>query len=273
MPQKPGKTTIFILLLAVAVLPLFAEENHAPSIDPKIEELVKTASYYFKKLNNFGVDISMVIKVEAENMNQQMTSGQSLALRRPDNVALVRKSGMLGGDIICDGTNVYHYVPLSKTYTVTKAPATLNELKLTPGGGMEMMMAAPSAMVLEFFIRDDSAENILIGVNEARYVALEEMNGETYHHMKFIKDEVDMDIWMKEGETPLLHKIKPDIAKSFEKMGSRMPLPIKNMKVEMELTFTNWQIDVDFPDSVFTFTPPPDARQTDAADSQNPIPN
>ncbi len=263
MNKKTGKISYLLTVLVLSLLlihnMLTAFENKSDSIDPKAGQVIKKALNYLSGLSSFRTEIDMNIKIEAQGMKQEMAVKYSIALQRPNKLAMILKSGMLGSTVVCDGKDVYSYVPMTKKYTKEKAPESLNDLKLPAGiGGTEA--------IIEYFIRDNSYDKLMSEVKGVEYIGFEEMNGMTYDHLKLLTDEADLNIWVKEGEKPLTHKIVPDLTKSIEKEAAQQA-QLKNMKAEMEIVFKNWEVNIQIPDDTFIYTPPEDTKLTESPGS------
>ena len=259
MIKKTGKISSLLTVLVLSLLlvhnVLTASENKPYSIDPKADQVIKKALKYISGLSSFRTEVDMNIKIEAQGMKQEMALKYSIALQRPNKLAMILKSGMLGSTLVCDGKDVYSYVPMTKKYTKEKAPESLNDLKLPAGiGGTET--------IIEYFIRDNSYDKLMSEVKGAEYIGLEEMNGMTYDHLKLLTDETDFNIWVKEGGKPLVCKIVPDLAKAMEKESAQLA-QFKNIKAEAEILFKNWEVNIQISDDTFKYSPPDDAKMAE----------
>lgn len=225
------------------------------SLDSKANQVIQQASKYISGLKSFRTEIDMIMKIEAEGMKQEMTSKYSLALQKPNKFAMVLNSGMFGGTIVCDGKDVFSYTPMIKKYTKEKAPESLSNLKnLKTTGAMDLTFIA------KFIIHENPYDLIMEEAKSGEYVGLEDLDGKKFHHLKLTADldgeETDFDVWVNEDENPTIHKIVPDISKALAKSGEDMPGGFENMKVDVELVFKNWEVNVDLSDDTFSFTPP-----------------
>lgn len=245
---------------------LAAQEEGPETIDPKVKQVLQQTEEYIKSLDSFRVKIDINVKVESEGMKQEMASFYTMALQRPDKLAMVLEKGMMGGTLVSDGKDVHFYTPMTKKYTKKEAPESLNDLDvLSITGGV----GETGPALVEFLIRDNLYETLRAKVMGAQYVGEEVLEGIKYHRLKFLAKEADFDVWVKAGEKPLPYKIVPDMTKSLEKTDE-MPAQMKDMKYDVQLLFKNWEENIELPDDIFTFTPPEDA-QADSPAGPHPL--
>ena len=234
-------------------------EKSQASMDPKTKQVIQQASKYISGLKSFRTEIDMKMKFEAEGMKQELTSNYSLALQKPNKLAMILNSGMFGGTFVCDGKDVYSYTPMTKKYTKENAPESLSGLDNLKGSGVMDM-----AVIVKLFIHENPYELIMEKVKNTKYIGLEDSNDMKFHHLMLTADldgeETDLDVWINEGKKALVHKIIPDVSKVLEKSGQEMPGGFKDMKMEVELVFTNWEVNANIPDETFVFSPPEGAE-------------
>ena len=110
-----------ILLGWPATVP--AAQQEGEKIDQKADEIIRESFNYLRDLETFHLELSIDIHVTMQGMNQQMNSEYHLAVQRPNKLAMVLKSGMMGSTIVSDGEKLYTYIPMMENkYTVEDAP-------------------------------------------------------------------------------------------------------------------------------------------------------
>jgi len=231
-------------------------------VAPQAEQVMKQVSAYFTGLDSFSVEVAMAVKVQSRGMKSEMTSQYAVAMKRPNLLAMVLKRGMMGSTIVCDGERIYAYLPMLNKYTVSDAPGTLEEIFTQPdlalaGVGMQGLMFVDNLM------REDPYASMMDGVTSAQYLGVEEQPGPAAHHLKFIQEEFDWDLWVQTGETPLILKVVPDISKSIQK-AVQEGAAAKDMKFDLAVTFKNWKVNPDLPEDTFAFAPPKEAERVDS---------
>jgi hypothetical protein len=240
-----------VLVLAVAARSVHSQETPAPKIDPKVAEVVKKMVEYFSALKSLTVDLAVSVNMEGQGTKQHTTEAYAMAMKRPNKFAMVLKEGTQGVTRVCDGKNLYAYFPMMKMYTVKEAPADMDGVLSRPGG--------ENMFVVDSLLASKPYEALMRQVTEAKYVGLEEEAGVKCHHMHFVREPVDWDLWVDAGDKPLPTKLVPDFAKG----AAQQAMP-EGMKVEVVMTFQNWGVNAEVPDERFTFTPPADAKKVDA---------
>ena len=187
------------ILLSLPITMLAAEQE-GDKIDPKADEIIREAANYLRDLKTFRVEISMDAHVTMEGMSQQMNSQYSIAMQRPNKLAMVLKQGMMGATIVSDGDKLYTYMPMMQNkYTVEDAPENLGEI--TEGGAG---MAGAGMMGDMFFgtalFADDPYDKIMEGVNAVEYLGTEELDGVPCHLLGFAQDDADWQLWLQTGD-------------------------------------------------------------------------
>lgn len=241
---------------------LTAAQQDGEKIDPKADEIIRGVANYLRDLESFRVEISMDVHFTMEGMSQQMNSQYSVAVQRPNKLSMVLKQGMMGATIVSDGEKLYTYMPMMENkYTVEDAPQKLGEI--TEGGAD---MAGAGMMDGMFFVTalfaDDPYDKIMEGVNAVQYLGSEELDGVRCHLLGFAQDDVDWKLWVQTGDEPLPRKVVPDMSKMYDEMAGQMP-GAKGMKMEMEVRFDGWAVNVDLPEDQFAFVPPEGAEQVE----------
>lgn len=266
MNWKTGK----ILGLAMACLicfhlPVGAGEEAAGSMDPKVDAILKQMSSYYAGLKTFSVNVDITLLVEAQGMKQEMVTTQTLALQRPDKMAMVLKNGMMGGTVVSDGKTVSRYIPMLQAYTVTDAPAAIDELsQVDPGGGIGMAMGAFNTAFIDFLTKSDPYESFFKQLKGGEYVGEEDYQGTSTHRVRLKQEDISVDLWIDKGDTPLVRKLVPDMSKVFARMGGAAADMLKDMKMSLGITFADWKTNTELPAGTFVFTPPADAKKVES---------
>lgn len=229
-----------------------ADEKAAPKIDPKAAETLKGLADYFGGLKSVSVNASVNMNIEAPGTKQQIAVAYLIAAEKPNKLAMIEKESVMGITIVCDGKQVYTYFPMMKMYTVKEAPADLDAIWQQNQTGSEKLL------FINTLLRNKPYESMTEGVAEAKYVGEETVDGVQTNHIKLVAD-FDSDVWIAAGEKPTLVKVVPDMMKALAKAGDVGEM--RDMKMEVTITFKNWQLDTALPANTFTFEPPKDARK------------
>ena len=245
-----------------APAPAVAAPAAPAAMDPKARELLEQMSAYFAGLKGFSLTLNASMKLEAQGMKQDMTSEFTVAVEKPNRIAIVLREGLMGGTMVCDGTTMYTCIPQLKRYVETPAPADFDALF---GDQMQMAMAVanrPSLLILTSMIQSKPFERLSEGVTGGKYLGEEDVDGVKCRHAKFEQADFDWEIWVEAGDKPLLRKLVPDMSKALAQ-AEEVPEPMAQAKVSMLETLSGWQVNPTFTAETFKFSPA-DATKVDS---------
>ncbi len=134
----------------------------APAGDPQAHAVLKSAVEFYKAAKSVSCDLTSEMKVVRPGMTQITNSSYAIAMKRPNQLAIVMNEGMNGGTIVSDGKTLSFYVPQMEKYATEDAPADLE-------GAMEKSQFALSAAsvggtLVIAILSNDPYEKILEGV-------------------------------------------------------------------------------------------------------------
>jgi peroxiredoxin len=93
------------------------------------------------------------------------------------------------------------------------------------------------------------------GVTGLEYRGVEEVDGRKMHHLAVKQKDVDWELWVDEGEQPLVRKVKVDISRQLTAQGA--PSGAQGTGTEV---FSNWTVNQPIDAARFSFTPPAGAK-------------
>jgi peroxiredoxin len=239
----------------VAASPLHAAEAAGNKNQPKPEELLRKVADYLAGLPAFSCRMDSSIHVEAKGIDNRMDSKMTLRLQRPNRLAILLDEGLMGATIVSDGKQLTQYVPAMNRYTVKDAPADLKDWSDVEASGM---MGASGA-----YLSADSEEfykALMEGVTKSEYVGMEEVDSVQCHRCRFEQEEFNWEIWIDAGDKPLVRKIVPDLSKQFAQAEGML----EDAKMEYVVTLKDWNVEPNFADADFAFTPPAGATKVDS---------
>lgn len=246
----------FAAAMGLAGRPALGEEQPL-KLDPSVEQPLRRLAATMQSARTVSCDVSLLRLTEAEGMKQEITTTFAFAAERPNRLALRHKAGMAGNTIVCDGKTLTVYVDLIKRYQELEAPADCESF-FTAGGA-----AAGNMLFLENLMVKDVYAALLEGVTKAAYAGTEKVGGQECHHLKFVQDQFDWELWMTTGDKPVVTKVVTDMTKEFSSLADPMP-GMKAMRLTVINTFANWTLNAELPAGTFLFSPPPDARKVDS---------
>lgn len=255
---RSAPTYVLTALLALFIgshAALVAGES-TNAIDPKAVEAVQKMSDFFIGLNGLTVKATMTESMEAKERKGERSSTFTVAMQRPNQFSLVVDDKQANLNLVSDGKKTYLLIPPMHQYTVTNSPPGMDgifdEEFASVGGGVvyAFMNLLTTGKPREMFLQE---------VRSGRYVGLVENGGTKLHHLSFVQDEFDWEIWIQDGEQPWPQKLALDFSKSIP--GNQGVAPeSRTSKMTAQLVYADWVANPKLPDTAFRFTPPEDAK-------------
>lgn len=184
---------------------------------------------------SFQVDASFDEVLKSGTRVQYHKSSEVL-VQRPDRLRVDAESDKGARSYFYDGKTLAVYDPDRNLYAVFPAPATL-----------DAMLDAAEDRGLTIPLNDLARSRPCAGLAEltrtGHYAGRHYFNGELHHHLVFVADGADVQLWLDTGEVPLLRKVVIDYR-------ARPGAP------RYEGVLTDWNFDPKVEPSTFEFSPP-----------------
>jgi thiol-disulfide isomerase/thioredoxin len=255
--RKPLRARGWALALLCCVGALNARADDSKADAAKAQDVLRRTAEFYKKAKSFAVDIDREQKVGAMSMK----AGLSVAVERPNKLALKAKGDAFTVDIVSDGKTLAVSIPALKKYTQGKAPASFGDANGDPMA-QSLIMGTLQGTLLAELISDDPYKSMLEGVKTSAYVGQEVLDGGKTHHLKFTQDEFDWEVWIAAEGDPLVRKAAMDMTKSVANTPAAEQL--KGQNFEMVQLFKGWKINVPLDEKTFAFQPPPGAQKAES---------
>jgi len=244
---------------------LGAAEKAGIPMDPKAEQILRKATTLIKDARSLSMDLTMMMKMHMRGTRQEMPSTYAVALQRPNRYAFQLKDGKMGGTIVSDGKTLFTYLPVLKQYSEAPAPKSLDEL--IEQGETQMIGGGAGGVLNGLLLSKDPYQQLLEGVTNVQYLGAEKLGGQECHRVKLVEKGFAWDIWIDAGAQPLFRKMFADMGAMMRALAADRPGgrdSMKNMEMEMTLTFTNWAINPVLKPDTFAFVPPAGAKKADS---------
>ncbi len=235
-----------VLGIALGLGTLSPPGAEAQSLDPKATEVLQAMSDYLEGLPAFSVNADVDFEVVARTGQKlQLSSYASLTMQRPNGFYIQRRGVFADAEIFFNGTtltlfgkqlNAYAQRPVNGT--IDDAIRVFESESGIPAPGADFMFADPYAVMSD-------------GVTSSLYLGTAYVNGIEAHHLAFREAEVDWQIWVQTGDTPL--PLKYVIT---TKWVTGAP--------QYELRMRDWNTNPQIASDRFTFTAPAGASQLDS---------
>jgi peroxiredoxin len=235
-----------------------------PIIDAQAAAVLSKMADFYSNSTSALVGVKVVIVREAPGQKNEMGMYYLVAMKRPNRVAFLQRSGSAAETVVCDGTTVTTYVPQLGVYTVQNAPADMDALlDSRPRGG------ATQTLFVDMLFRGRPYQAITEGSFECRYLGEVDLNGVLCHALRFQRPEAIWNMWVDAGARPTVRKVSLDMTRSDATRPGNAP---PDTKMTMDLTFDNWSFGPAVSDSYFVFRPPAEARKVDSLEQAARLP-
>jgi hypothetical protein len=198
---------------------------------------------YMAHLQNFQVMSSALDEVVTHDGRKiSVSSDHAIFVSRPDRLRSEELGAPHGMAFRDDGKTMTLYCGADHTFATAPAPgsidATIDTLR------KKYKLEAPGADLLYSHPYDVLTEQVKGG----QFIGKETVDGVPANHLAFQGEDVDWQIWIKDGDQPL--PLRYDITSKTVKGAP-----------EFSVRLSHWQTNQDFADAVFQSHPPPGARR------------
>jgi hypothetical protein len=235
---------IFIcqLMLSPAWSAEAPKKAKAPDIEPKAMEVLKQMCDYLKNLKQFSCQAEI-----AEDV--LLTSGQRIqyarsveaSVRRPDRMRAESVGDTDNRLLVYDGKTITLLDRTKNFYTTIAAPPELDAA--LEHATEAFNLRAPLADLIYTKAYDYLTEGVLSGF----YVGQSKVQGIPCHHLAFREKDIDWQIWVEDGPTPLPRKF---LITDKTAQG-----------LQFTAVFTKWNTSPQFEEGRFTFVAPEKAEK------------
>jgi hypothetical protein len=187
--------------IAVAVVVIGKHADAAPpkkDIDPTAARMVRQMADYISGLQSFTVRTAVTDEVALKSGQKiEIMSNAEIAVQRPNRLRSTRVGATGGVDVWYDGQNLTVSCKGTDSYqTVAAAPTidgVIDQLR------DKLDMDAPGADLLNTKPYDVLMEQVTSG----RFIGVETVDGVAANHVAFRGEQVDWQLWIKDGPVPL----------------------------------------------------------------------
>jgi hypothetical protein len=222
--------------------PAPAQGQAKKNISPDADAALRKMTNYLASLQSFKVRSSAKDEVVLKSGQKIDLSSQSeTSVQRPNKLRSEQIGSKGGLAFYYDGKSMTLTCTANGTYTTKPAPPTLDGA--IDAARKEFGIEAPGADLLYSKPYDILTEQVTGG----QLIGHETVDGVAVTHLAFQGEDVDWQIWIKDGPEPL-----PVWFSIITKTMTSQP--------EFEVRLTNWETKASLPASTFTFQPGPNAK-------------
>lgn len=221
-----------------------------PGIDSKSREILENVSKYYSNLPSLTVKHRMDFKVVSGSREDEWSTHFSIAMRRPNRLALELNSGRFGQTVISDGGEMLLYTPFEGNYRIADAADDFGGILRTMNTGM---MGGGEPNHLKLMLLDDPFAAVSEGAETIAYGGVETIGGAECHRLDFAGDGCDWSLWVQDGGDPLMRQIETDLAPL---VAGRMAKAPEGWTFKVTHTFEDWNPGADIPPRRFAISTP-----------------
>jgi len=210
------------------------------AIDSRAMTALNRMSDYLKTLKVFRInaEVSRDVLVDT-NMKIKKSASNEISVQLPDKLHAHMEGDEHDLQFIYDGETVTLYDAAGKYYATAPAPPTVART-------LDAVRARYGIVFpLADFIQMAAQENLLHNITAAGYIGTSRIDGAECDHVAIRQPDVDWQVWIEKGETPLPRKLV-----ITTKAQPTQPQFIATLK---------WDTTASIDSDLFTFTPPADA--------------
>lgn len=216
----------------------------APKVEPEALHLLDSAAAYLKSQSSFsfGADIRYD-DVQASGIKYQLHATATYDVVRPGNLFVSYTSDRRAANFYSDGKTFVFFDRTANVYGTTAASndngATLNAI----------FAKYDFTVPLDDLVSNDPVKSLGSKLQSGYDLGSSSVDGVATHHLLFTQADINWQIWIDDGATPLIR----ELSVTYKKLPGQP---------EYTATFHDWKfapIDA----SVFSFTPPKEAVHVD----------
>jgi thiol-disulfide isomerase/thioredoxin len=237
------------VLLAVACAAALSGQSPLPDAKTLLTESGQALDRY----KSYQVDQDIVIDIKGEGMENHVLMSVTVAAQKPGKLRVESKGQMGGTLMVSDGANTWMYLGPLKQY-VHKAAA------MTPEALVKNIVPGAS-QIMDQLKSQDPTKTAKVSGEESIEIAGAKRD---CFVIEMTFDQVTIPAGMKisSGKQRIWieKSTKQAVKQTMDATMEGGPLP-KPMQFSQSMTVTSEKLDVPLPDSLFSFTPPMDAKE------------
>ena len=178
------------------------DASNSSSIEPEADQALRQMSDYLKSLKAFTFRTENTSD-EIALAGSKIQFGQTVDIyvRRPDRLRANVEGDLANQQFFYDGKSVTLFNKDKNVYATLEAPGEIESaLEYTQNA---FKINAP----LSDLIYRDAYRVLTANVHSGHYVGLHFVRGVQCHHLLFIQDDIDWQIWIENSQTPLPRKM------------------------------------------------------------------
>ncbi len=213
-----------------------------PDIDRMSERVLLDACGYLRAAERFSVNVDASYEDVLTNGTRVEYHRQaSVELERPDHLRIDSESDKGQRSIYYDGKTLTVYRPDRGVYAIAPAPDTIDAM-------VAAVEARGIAMPASDLLLNHPCEALGNHLQTGTYAGRHYLDGDWYHHLLLSSDAVDVQVWVAQGEAPMIHKLV-------------ITYTTQPGEPQYRALLSDWNFAPAIDSTTFSFVPPADARK------------
>ena len=240
--RRPQRLVLTLLLgAALAAGPALAAEG----IDPEVDQALRSMSDFLAANKSFSVkaDIDFEV-VTRRGQKLQLSSFAALTMERPVGMYIERSGIFADVQMYFDGKSLTAYGKRNNAYAQLAVDGSNDDAILAYE--FETGIPAPGADLLF----SNSYAMLSGGIESASYIGTTRIDGIECYHLAFREENVDWQIWVQTGKTPL--PMKYVITSTWDAFAP-----------QYQIRFHDWNLQPKVARHQFDFKAPKDATKVE----------
>ncbi|MCA9423677.1 MAG: DUF2092 domain-containing protein [Candidatus Omnitrophica bacterium] len=244
--KRPTASLLGLLLIAPAA---FGAE-----IDPKAQDVLNKMADYLESAKSYQVSTTWITDASAQGLQNKSVSHATVALERPNKFAFRLTGDSPKTVIISDGKELTSYLENYRSIAKEAVPDDFSSM-----AGSLVANVIGQTPYHGFLFTEDVSAGLVGDASKIAYHGIEEKDGVKCHHLEVFREGPGFQLYIQEGDQPVVRAIVPDTKMMEERLSYRVP----GIQVEISFSFDDWKVNQPIDPSVFAFTPPEDTFKKD----------
>jgi hypothetical protein len=217
--------------------------DESPAVDPLAKAILKQMGDYLTSFKEFSFEAEVTEDEIAVGLHKiQLTDYVEAVVHRPDKLWINHTGDFFNKRLWYDGTSLSLLSLVDLFYATAKAPRKID-------AALDQMWDeyGVTTPVVDFLV-SDPYNDLMEGVKGAMYAGLHDVDGVPCHHLSFVEEDLDWQIWIEDGKRFVPRKFSVTYKKD---PGSPTTVTV----------FKNWDFSTKHSARLFEFKPPGNARK------------
>lgn len=209
---------------------------------PSPRALLRAMTDYLREQGAFSFHIETNFEIFDRGQKLQFAGSADIQVRRPDGLVIDYRDDLSAKRVWYDGSQLTLVDPQAGVYASMQAPSNLDDAL------DQFERQYGLVMPLTDLLGEDAYALIASRAQSASYVGLHDVSGDACHHLAFVGESADLQLWIRDGDRPAPCKLVIDYK---EEPG----------RPEYVVVMMDWKFDQQLPSSHFKPSIPDGARK------------